>query len=207
MNHLSRAILVLEDGSVFNGIPLGFPGITCGELVFNTAMTGYQEILTDPSYTQQIVNFTYPHIGNVGVNKDDAESSIGISVAGLITRELSDFTSSWRSEMSLADYLIANRTVGIAGIDTRYLTQKLRDQGALRACIMTKNCDIKIAINHLNSFETLEGKDLASLVSTPKTYHYVATAKDQNFPIYRVVVYDFGVKRSILKYQIGRAHV
>lgn len=195
---MNPAILVLEDGSIFHGTSLGVAGITCGEVVFNTAMTGYQEILSDPSYTQQIINFTYPHIGNTGINPEDAESN-RIWAAGLVVRELSTMVSHWRSEQTLVEYLKSNNVVGITDIDTRHLAQKIRDQGALQGCIMTKDCNIETAFAHLRRSEGLTGKDLTSLVTTPTVYNWPHLNKQTADP-YRVVVYDFGVKHSILKY-------
>ena len=165
------AILALEDGTVFNGVSIGAPGKTIGEVVFNTSMTGYQEILTDPSYCRQMVTFTYPHIGNTGTNSDDNESQ-QIYAAGLIIRDLPVVTSSWRAEIDLPEFLRRGNVVAIAEIDTRKLTRILRDKGALSGCIMTGDADPAMAVAHAKRFPGLAGMDLAKIVTTPGTYQW-----------------------------------
>ena len=165
------ALLALADGSVFQGIAIGALGQTTGEVVFNTAMTGYQEILTDPSYAQQIVTLTYPHIGNVGVNELDQESN-RCWAAGLIIRDLSLTTSNWRSQQSLADYLRQHKIVAIAEIDTRQLTHHLRNHGAQNGCITTRVDDPAVAIAAGKACISLQGLDLAQQVSCDKPYQW-----------------------------------
>jgi len=201
------AILALEDGTVFRGISVGAEGKTIGEVVFNTAMTGYQEVLTDPSYCRQIVTLTYPHIGNTGTNSDDFESR-GIHAAGLIIRDLSMATSNFRSELSLTEFLKRGDTVAIADIDTRKLTRILRTQGAQAGCIMAgENIDEQEAIEHAKKFPGLAGMDLAKVVTTDETYQW---SMGTNWPKatggpgkrnldFHVVAYDFGIKRNILR--------
>ncbi|MED5462199.1 MAG: carbamoyl-phosphate synthase domain-containing protein, partial [Pseudomonadota bacterium] len=154
------AVLALQDGTVFQGVSVGAEGQTIGEVVFNTAMTGYQEILTDPSYCRQIVTLTYPHIGNTGVNSDDMESS-RIHASGLIIRDSSMLASSWRSERSLQELLVSGETVAIADIDTRQLTRILREKGAQSGCIMTGVADANTALEHAQKFSGIAGMDLA----------------------------------------------
>ena len=202
------AILALEDGTVFNGLSVGSSGRTVGEVVFNTAMTGYQEILTDPSYFRQLVTLTYPHIGNVGTNSDDFESR-ELFAAGLIIRDLSLATSSWRAEESLSDFLRWGKTVAIAEIDTRKLTRIIRDNGALAGCIQTGlEADPEEAVKAARKFPGLKGMDLAKFVTTKKTYQWnqggiwperqsVDTEQTSEF---RLVAYDFGIKRNILRF-------
>jgi carbamoyl-phosphate synthase small subunit len=201
------AILALEDGTVFNGISVGAEGRTLGEVVFNTAITGYQEILTDPSYYRQIVTLTYPHIGNIGTNSDDFESP-KIYAAGLIIRELSATVSSWRAEDSLEHFLKRGKTVAIAEIDTRRLTRILRDKGAQAGCIVTgAKANPDEAIRAARKFPGLKGMDLARLVSTKQPYQWnqgsiwperqsVYTKRVASF---HVVAYDYGIKRNILR--------
>lgn len=197
------AILVLADGSVFQGLSIGAEGYTVGEVVFNTAITGYQEILTDPSYTDQIVTLTYPHIGNVGVNHEDQESN-RVWAAGLVIRDLSPLVSNWRAEQSLPDYLSINKVVAIAEVDTRQLTRKLRDQGAMAACIMAGDIDIEKALTLAREFPGLNGKDLAIRVSTQEAYWWTQGTLPIEFPEKNprasgtLVVYDYGVKQQIL---------
>ncbi|WP_273393940.1 glutamine-hydrolyzing carbamoyl-phosphate synthase small subunit [Actinobacillus porcinus] len=199
------AILVLADGSVFHGTSIGATGHTIGEVVFNTSMTGYQEILTDPSYFRQIVTLTYPHIGNTGTNLEDLESD-GVYAAGLIIRDLPKLHSNFRSNQGLSEYLKENNVVAIADIDTRRLTRILRDKGAQAGCIMTGNIDEKKALELALSFGSMAGKDLAQEVTTKETYQwtqgewqlgkgYVETTA----PEFNIVAYDFGVKRNILR--------
>jgi carbamoyl-phosphate synthase small subunit len=203
------AVLALEDGTIFRGLSIGASGTTVGEVVFNTAMTGYQEILTDPSYCQQIVTLTYPHIGNTGVTREDEESS-GIQAAGLIIRDLPLLASNFRSEQSLSDYLIDADTVAIADIDTRKLTRILRDGGAQSGCIMAgSGVDETQALEQARAFAGLKGMDLAKVVTTSEPYEWTegtwqlpATAgdtPDRSAPAYSVVALDFGVKRNILR--------
>jgi carbamoyl-phosphate synthase small subunit len=203
--HIS-ALLALEDGSVFHGYAVGATGETVGEVVFNTAMTGYQEILTDPSYARQIVTLTYPHIGNTGVNADDAEST-AVHAAGLIVRDVPRRASNWRSSESLPDYLKRHGTVAIAGIDTRRLTRILRDKGALSGCIMAgEHVDAEAALAKARAFPGLNGMDLAKVVSVTKSYVWNEgvydldnTAFNQPAKRFKVVAYDFGTKLNILR--------
>jgi carbamoyl-phosphate synthase small subunit len=202
------AILVLEDGSLFRGRSIGADGQTVGEVVFNTAMTGYQEILTDPSYSRQIVTLTYPHIGNTGTTPEDDESA-GVHAAGLIIRDLPLLASNWRNTRSLPDYLKAHGVVAIADIDTRRLTRILREKGAQNGCIMTgANASEAAALAAAQAFPGLKGMDLAKEVTTAETYawdegswvlgegHPVKPAGEAKF---HVVAYDYGVKRNILR--------
>lgn len=200
------AILALEDGSVFRGIAIGADGISTGEVVFNTAMTGYQEILTDPSYAKQIVTLTYPHIGNTGTNSEDEECA-KVWAAGLVIRDLPLVASNFRNQETLEDYLKKQNVVGIADIDTRRLTRLLRDKGAQNGCLMAGDIDEEKAIAAAKSFPGLKGMDLAKLVSTDKIYPWeegtwelgnqFRRAKDGEK--YKVVAYDYGVKRNILR--------
>ena len=203
------ALLALEDGSLFHGISIGVDGQIVGEVVFNTALTGYQEILTDPSYYQQIVTLTYPHIGNVGCNPEDAESS-RVWANGLIIRDLPLLASNWRSKQSLPDYLQANCLTAIAEIDTRRLTRLLREKGALAGCIVAgDNIDSDAAIAAAKAFPGLKGMDLAQQVSTTETYRWergVWSFRDgdtvDDVPAqrpFKVVAYDYGVKHNILR--------
>jgi carbamoyl-phosphate synthase small subunit len=199
------AILALADGTVFYGQGIGATGSTIGEVVFNTAMTGYQEILTDPSYTRQIVTLTYPHIGNVGVNKEDCESGKAYA-AGLVIRDLPMIVSNFRSEQNLSDYLKAENIVAIAGIDTRKLTRILRSKGAQSGCLVTgDNINVEDAIAKAKSFEGLAGMDLAKVVSTKQSYPWTSGEwrlgkgyVEQSNPKLHVVAYDYGVKKNIL---------
>ena len=200
------ALLALEDGSVFHGHAVGATGETVGEVVFNTAMTGYQEILTDPSYSRQIVTLTYPHVGNTGVNAQDVEST-GVHAAGLIVRDVPRRASSWRSSESLPDYLRRHGTVAIAGVDTRRLTRILRDKGALGGCIVAgERIDIEAALAKARAFPGLNGMDLAKLVSTRQPYAWSQGSYDLDSASFRqpaarfkVVAYDFGIKLNILR--------
>jgi carbamoyl-phosphate synthase small subunit len=210
------AILALEDGSIFRGISIGATGHTTGEVVFNTAMTGYQEILTDPSYAQQMVTLTYPHIGNTGCNSEDAEAE-KIWATGLIIRDLPLLASNWRSEQSLSDYLIAHNLVGIADIDTRRLTRILREKGAQNGCIVAGDevgqyTDAQL-IHLAREFPGLKGMDLAKVVSTPTAYEWLEGSWDLSHGYakadsrqlaFHVVAYDFGVKRAILRMLVDR---
>ncbi|WP_227544583.1 glutamine-hydrolyzing carbamoyl-phosphate synthase small subunit [Sapientia aquatica] len=200
----SPAILALTDGTLFHGYSIGATGHTVGEVVFNTAMTGYQEILTDPSYCQQIVTLTYPHIGNVGINSEDNESG-KCQVAGLIIKDLPLLVSNFRSEQNLSDYLKSQNIVAIAGIDTRKLTRILREKGAQCGAILVGD-DAQKAIQLAQSFKGLAGMDLAKVVTTDHAYEWVETEwvlgsgyGTQTTPQYHVVAFDFGVKRNILR--------
>ncbi|GGD67565.1 glutamine-hydrolyzing carbamoyl-phosphate synthase small subunit [Caballeronia grimmiae] len=201
----SPALLALADGTVFRGQSIGAAGSTIGEVVFNTAITGYQEILTDPSYARQIVTLTYPHIGNVGVNAEDVEAT-KVHAAGLIIRDLPVLASNFRSEQTLSDYLKAQGVVGIAGIDTRKLTRVLRDKGAQNGCILAGSDDEAEALRLARSFPGLAGMDLAKVVSTQDRYEWTQTEwrlgsgyGEQKSPKFRVVAFDYGVKYNILR--------
>ncbi|HWA12850.1 MAG TPA: glutamine-hydrolyzing carbamoyl-phosphate synthase small subunit [Burkholderiales bacterium] len=199
------AILVLADGTVFRGYSIGAESHTSGEVVFNTAMTGYQEILTDPSYCRQIVTLTYPHIGNVGANPEDEESA-GIHAAGLVIRDLPLRASNFRRTIDLPDYLRAHNVPGIAGIDTRKLTRILREKGAQGGCLMGGKVDEAFALAQARAFPGLAGMDLAKVVSCAKPYEWNEGEwvlgqghKPQTSPRHHVVAYDYGVKRNILR--------
>jgi carbamoyl-phosphate synthase small subunit len=200
------AILALADGSIFQGFSIGASGHTIGEVVFNTAITGYQEILTDPSYSRQIVTLTYPHIGNVGINSEDVESE-KIHAAGLIIKDLPLMTSNFRSQQTLSDYLKSQSVVGIAGIDTRKLTRILREKGAQNGAIVAgSDANAEKALELARSFPGLAGMDLAKVVSTAKSYEWTETEwklgsgyGQQATPKYHVVAFDYGVKRNILR--------
>ncbi|WP_238215388.1 glutamine-hydrolyzing carbamoyl-phosphate synthase small subunit [Caballeronia novacaledonica] len=201
----SPALLALADGTVFRGQSIGAPGSTIGEVVFNTAITGYQEILTDPSYARQIVTLTYPHIGNYGVNAEDVEAT-KVHAAGLIIRDLPVLASNFRSEQSLSDYLKAQGVVAIAGIDTRKLTRILREKGAQNGCILAGTDDEVKALGLARSFPGLAGMDLAKVVSTQENYEWTQTEwrlgsgyGKQEAPKFRVVAFDYGVKFNILR--------
>jgi carbamoyl-phosphate synthase small subunit len=211
------AILALADGTVYIGNSIGAPGSTVGEVVFNTSMTGYQEILTDPSYCQQIVTLTYPHIGNYGVNPEDVESN-KVQAAGLIIKDLPLVASNFRSTQTLSDYLIAEGTVAIANIDTRQLTRQLRTQGAQNGCILALAVGevvskeaIEKAVAAAKAAPSMSGLDLAKVVSSSTTYGWTETEwslanadgkpgyGQQTAPKFHVVAYDFGVKKNILR--------
>ncbi len=200
------AILALQDGTVFHGRSIGAEGQTIGEIVFNTSMTGYQEILTDPSYCRQIVTLTCPHIGNTGTNSDDMESDT-IHASGLVIRDSTMLTSSWRSERTFSDFLRQGGTVAIADIDTRKLTRIIREKGAQSGCIMTGQPTVETAIEHANKFPGIAGMDLAKFVTTSDTYQWcLGTTFGRKLQImsrriapYHVVAYDFGIKRNILR--------
>ncbi len=201
------AILALEDGSIFRGISIGAIGLTAGEVVFNTSMTGYQEILTDPSYCRQLITFTHPHIGNTGVNRQDCEAA-GIMAAGLVIRDLAMHMSNWRAEETLSAYLQREKLVAIAGVDTRRLTRLLREKGAQNGCIHAgPDADENTAFAAARTFPGLKGMDLAKVVSTKKPYAWntgtwqlggVAEHKSRDQGLH-VVAYDFGIKRNILR--------
>jgi carbamoyl-phosphate synthase small subunit len=212
MPDLKPALLALADGSIFTGVSIGSDGQTVGEVVFNTAMSGYQEILTDPSYRQQIVTLTYPHIGNVGTNPEDAESD-RVHIAGLVLREVPRPPSSFRSTQDFRAYLKANKVVAIAGIDTRRLTRILRDTGAQSGCIVAGGrISEKKALDAARAFPGLKGADLAQVVSCDKPARWTRGSwqLDTNRETeheggkHHVVVYDFGVKRNILRMLVDR---
>ncbi|RSD32220.1 glutamine-hydrolyzing carbamoyl-phosphate synthase small subunit [Vibrio pectenicida] len=208
------ALLVLEDGTVFHGASIGADGSSVGEVVFNTSMTGYQEILTDPSYSQQIVTLTYPHIGNTGINSEDEESS-SIHAQGLVIRDLPLTASNFRSEQTLSDYLKSQNIIGIADIDTRKLTRILREKGAQNGCIVAgTNLDEALALAKAKEFPGLKGMDLAKEVTTKEAYQWqqgswtleggLPEAQESNELRYHVVAYDFGAKRNILRMLVDR---
>jgi carbamoyl-phosphate synthase small subunit len=215
---VAPALLALADGTVFQGQSIGANGLSVGEVVFNTAMTGYQEILTDPSYSRQIVTLTYPHIGNVGMNSDDAEST-SIHAAGLVIRDLPQVVSNFRSQQNLADSLKAAGIVGIAGIDTRRLTRILREKGAQNGALLAgqvgESLNAQSAIDAAKKFPGLKGMDLAKVVTTPKAYRWAqgswrlgqegadgpAVSTEKKF---HVVALDFGVKHNILRMLVDR---
>ncbi len=210
MSH--SAILVLEDGTVFEGISIGADGSSIGEVVFNTSMTGYQEILTDPSYARQIVTLTYPHIGNTGTNDEDEEST-SIHACGLVIRDLPLLASNFRNQASLSDYLKARNVVGIADIDTRKLTRILREKGAQAGCIVAgENLDVASALAQAKAFPGLKGMDLAKEVTTAETFEWSEGSwtltgglpEPKTDCKYHVVAYDYGVKRNILRMLVDR---
>ena len=210
MNH--TALLALEDGSLFYGESIGVDGQTVGEVVFNTAITGYQEILTDPSYCQQIITLTQPHIGNVGTNPEDEESG-EIFASGLVIRDLPLKASNWRSQKPLDEYLKRNKVIAIADIDTRRLTRILREKGAQKGCIIAGKFNVQKGIKAAQGFPGLLGADLAKIVSTRKSYEWTqgcwslehglpdssSALKLSNKSPLKVIAYDFGVKRNILR--------
>jgi carbamoyl-phosphate synthase small subunit len=208
---MTAALLALADGSLFRGISIGADGRTVGEAVFNTAITGYQEILTDPSYARQIVTLTNPHIGNTGCNPVDEESD-RVHAAGLVVRDMPRLASNWRSRESLGDYLRRQGIVGIAEIDTRRLTRILRDKGAQNACLIAgENISENDTLAEARAFPGLKGMDLAKVVSVTKTYRFSEGSFDLDrgefaavTKKYRVVAYDFGVKRNILRMMVDR---
>ena len=210
MAALEPAVLVLADGTVFRGRSIGARGLSAGEVVFNTAMTGYQEILTDPSYCRQIVTLTYPHIGNTGVNAEDEEAA-RVHAAGLVVRDLPAMHSSWRAENALDSYLKKNQIVGIADIDTRKLTRLLREKGAQNGCVMAGEIDLDKALREARAFPGLAGMDLAKVVTTDRPYEWnegrwqlgkgFQQRKENTF---HVVAYDFGIKRNILRLLVER---
>ncbi len=213
------AVLVLADGTVFKGLSIGAIGDTVGEVVFNTSMTGYQEILTDASYAEQIVTLTYPHIGNTGTNAEDAESA-KVYAAGLIIRDLPLLESNFRSTQTLSEYLKTNNIVAIADIDTRKLTRILREKGAQAGCIMAGDVNVEKALALANAFPGLAGMDLAKVVSCKAAYEFTdgewvlgkgyTKAPDAKFHVdapaqkYHVVAFDYGVKRNILRMLLSR---
>jgi carbamoyl-phosphate synthase small subunit len=205
LSRAQPAILVLADGSVFRGLSIGADGVTSGEVVFNTSLTGYQEILTDPSYSRQIVTLTYPHIGNTGINAEDVEAD-RIHAAGLVVRDVPRLHSNFRADQSLSDYLKSQNIVAIADIDTRRLTRILREKGAQSGCIMAGAVDEAKALEAAHAFPGLAGMDLAKVVSTPTAYEWSETEWKlghgygrQAEPRFHVVAFDYGVKRNILR--------
>ena len=210
MPALDAAALVLADGTVFRGRSIGARGSSAGEVVFNTAMTGYQEILTDPSYCRQIVTLTYPHIGNTGVNREDEEAT-RVHAAGLVVRDLPALHSNFRAESGLHEYLVKNGVVAIADIDTRKLTRILREKGAQSGCIMAGEVDLDLALKSAKAFPGLAGMDLAKEVTVGKPYEWIAGAwalgkgyEDKKDSKFHVVAYDYGIKRNILRLIVER---
>ncbi|MCE5299245.1 MAG: carbamoyl phosphate synthase small subunit, partial [Spirochaetia bacterium] len=209
---MKKAILLLEDGTCFNGISAGADGETYGEIVFNTSMMGYQEILTDPSYRGQIVTMTYPEIGNYGVNADDIESG-DVQVEGFVMKEISKISSNWRCDMTLQDYLKKYKIVAVEGIDTRELTRHIRDFGAMRSVLSTTDSDKKSLLKKVKASQSIVGIDLAKEVSTKKPYNWTEKLKPvgmmkcecdyvhvgKNSKSYKVVAYDCGIKHNILR--------
>ena len=187
-----EAVLLLDDGRLFRGRVLGAIGESIGEVCFNTGMTGYQEILTDPSYAKQMVTMTAPHIGNYGINSEDVESE-KIQVSGFIIKEQSFIPSNWRSEISLAEYLKKQNIVGIKNIDTRALTKHIRDNGAMNGIISSKTVNIEELASKLNDAPSMEGLDLAKIVSTKKIYQWSEKGR------YKIAAIDFGIKKNILR--------
>jgi len=204
------ALLALADGTVFRGTSAGAAGLASGEVVFNTALTGYQEILTDPSYCRQIVTLTHPHIGNTGANREDVESG-KVFAAGLVVRDLSAAVWSWRAERSLSDFLVADKVVAIAGIDTRRLTRILREKGAQNGALLAGSDDADEALEAARAFPGLAGMDLARVVTTTRPYEWseggwrigggFGKGADVRF---HVVAYDYGIKRNILRMLVER---
>ena len=206
---MTTALLALEDGSLFHGEAIGVPGAAVGEVVFNTAMTGYQEILTDPSYARQIVTLTYPHIGNTGCNAEDMESGKTYAT-GLVIRDLPSVYSNWRAQQSLPEFMRRHKLVGIAGLDTRRLTRLLREKGAQNGCILAAGkggtLDKKAALKAARAFPGLKGMDLAKVVTTQEPYAWSegtwvrGEGYRRNIPVrFKVVAYDYGIKRNILR--------
>lgn len=210
------AILVLEDGSIFKGKSIGYEASSVGEVVFNTALTGYQEILTDPSYASQMITLTYPHIGNTGITSEDEEADT-IFATGLIVKDVPNQYSNWRAEESLSEYLTRKKVVAIGDIDTRRLTRILREKGAQRGCIIAGEIDdnsVELATKEIAGFAGLKGADLAKVVSTKKTYTWtegtwdldpaITKTLDESGEFFNVVAYDFGVKKNILRMLVDR---
>jgi carbamoyl-phosphate synthase small subunit len=207
------AVLALADGTVFHGVSIGMEGVSTGEVVFNTSMTGYQEILTDPSYCRQIITLTYPHIGNTGVNTDDVESGNidRVYAAGLVIRDLPLTSSNWRQTQTLSEYLKQHEVVAIADIDTRKLTRILREKGAQAGCIMAGDPDEAEALRRAREFPGLLGMDLAKVVSCAQPYEWTegewGLGRDyevENNPRFHVVAVDFGIKRNMLRKLVQR---
>ncbi len=200
-----KAILLLEDGTVFEGKSFGAKGQKCGEVVFNTAMTGYQEILTDPSYNEQIITMTYPLIGNYGTNKADTESR-KVFVSGFIVKENCDYPSNWRNKVSLSDYLKKNNIVGMEGIDTRSLVVHIRTAGAMRGIISSDQLGVKNLMKKLQEYPGLVGRDIVKSVTVKKAYHWdkgvvdVLTGREEKPAAkFKVVAFDYGIKLNILR--------
>ena len=193
MNKRTKAILLLEDGRVFNGFSFGHIGETTGEVCFNTGMSGYQEILTDPSYCKQIVTMTSPHIGNYGINSEDIESN-NIQVSGFVIKEETEIPSNWRSELSVGNYLDDQKIVGIQNVDTRALTRHIRDNGAMNGIISSIDVDTKSLKSKLNQIPSMVGLDLAKVVTTKKNYKWSKDSKP-----YKVAAIDYGIKFNILR--------
>jgi len=205
MANFEPAALVLADGTVFRGRSIGAHGAAVGEVVFNTAMTGYQEILTDPSYCRQIVTLTYPHIGNTGVTDEDEESA-KVYAEGLVVRDLPRLASSWRKQRTLGEYLRENKVVGIADLDTRKLTRILREKGAQNGCLVAGELDLDLALQKAKAFPGLGGMDLAKVVTTGRPYEWTEGQwslgggyEKRNAARFHVVAYDYGIKRNILR--------
>ena len=203
-----KAVLALADGTIFRGVSIGAEGFSTGEVAFNTAMTGYQEILTDPSYCRQIITLTYPHIGNTGTNSEDMESgnSARIFAAGLVIRDLPLISSNWRQTQALPEYLRDQNVVAIAEIDTRKLTRVLREKGAQSGCLMAGQIDEEKAFQQARAFPGLAGMDLAKVVSCNQPYQWTqgewaleSGYQVQENPCYHIAAYDFGIKRNILR--------
>lgn len=194
---MTKAVLALEDGTIFKGISIGAIGNSTGEIVFNTAMTGYQEILTDPSYHKQIITLTYPHIGNTGTNTEDYESEKSFA-SGLVIKEASLLSSSWRNQTHFRDFLIKENIVAISDIDTRKLTNHIRKYGSLSACIASDANDINHLITKAKKFSGLNGMDLAKEVSTNEIYPFESSHETKNNYDFTVIAYDFGIKKNIL---------
>ena len=201
----ATAILLLEDGTIFAGRSFGAQGFRCGEVVFNTAMTGYQEVLTDPSYYEQIVTMTYPLIGNYGTNAADVESR-RLFVSGFIVKENCPWPSNWRSERTLSDYLKAHGVVGLEGIDTRRLVRHIRTQGAMRGIISSAEQDVDVLKNRLDAYPGLVGRDIVRDVTVERDYRWDRPATDvltgRPWTVegkYRVIAFDFGIKQNILR--------
>ena len=205
MANFEPAALVLADGTVFRGRSIGAHGAAVGEVVFNTAITGYQEILTDPSYCRQIVTLTYPHIGNTGVTDEDEESA-KVYAEGLVVRDLPRLASSWRKQRTLGEYLRENKVVGIADLDTRKLTRILREKGAQNGCLVAGELDLDLALQKAKAFPGLGGMDLAKVVTTGRPYEWTEGQwslgggyEKRNAARFHVVAYDYGIKRNILR--------
>jgi len=200
-----KAILLLEDGTIFEGTSFGAKGQKCGEVVFNTSMTGYQEILTDPSYDEQIITMTYPLIGNYGTNECDWESR-KIFASGIIVKEKCDYPSNWRNKDSLSDYLETNNVIGLEGIDTRKLVKHIRTQGAMKGIISSTHLNVDKLKKKLANYPGLVGRDIVKNVTVRKPYHWdkgvfdiLAGQQQKSQPEYKVVAFDFGIKQNILR--------
>jgi carbamoyl-phosphate synthase small subunit len=195
MNKNKQAILLLEDGRIFDGNSFGYEGETTGEVCFNTGMSGYQEILTDPSYCKQIVTMTSPHIGNYGINKEDIESD-RIQVSGFIIKEESEVPSNWRSNQSIGNYLKEHKIVGIKNIDTRAVTRHIRDEGAMNGIISSADLDIDTLKDKLSQVQSMEGLDLVQEVTTQSLFEWEQNSKSKK---YKVAAIDYGIKYNIIR--------